>query len=100
MSNHSSCIFILTKLIGFAKSDNDEKMTLSDQVEIDTLIQIKNFLQDNIINSKLNNKSFWPCNHCTYHNPIDLNKCQMCASPRNPWTIFLFRQKLGYVLFL
>ena len=96
MSNYQSCIFILTQLIGFEKSDNDEKITLPDQVEIDTLVQFKHFLQDsNIIESNLNdesssyemkmvenNDSFWSCSHCTYNNPIELNTCQICALPR------------------
>ena len=97
MSNYESCIFILTQLIGFDKSDNDEKITLPDGVEIDTLIQFKNFLQvGSIIESNLNdelssheikmvdnNETFWSCSHCTYSNPIELNTCQMCALPRN-----------------
>ena len=101
MANYSSCTFILTQLIGFEKSDNGEKITLPDQIEIDTLVQFKNFLQSNFNDESSspnemkmvdNNKSFWPCNHCTYHNPIELNTCQMCALPRNvcvnPWGIF------------
>ena len=89
MSNYQSCIFILTQLIGFEKSDNDEKITLPDQVEINTLVQLKNFLQDSsIIESNLNDElssyeTFWSCIHCTYNNPIELNTCQMCALPRN-----------------
>ena len=104
MCNYESCIFILTQLIGFEKSDNDEKITLPDQVEIDTLVQFKNFLQDSNIQSNLNdelsyemklvdnNKPFWSCSHCTYNNPIELNTCKMCNLPRNvcvnPWGIF------------
>ena len=85
MSNHSPCLFILTQLFGFEKSDNVEKITLPDQVEIDTLIQFKNFLEGNNIQSKLNDESisFWSCNHCTYTNTIELNKCEMCSLPRN-----------------
>ena len=113
MSNYESCIFILTQLIGFEKSDNGEKLTLPDQVEIDTLIQFRNFLQSTFncndessspYEMKMvdNNKSFWSCNHCTYDNPIELNTCQMCALPRNvcvnPWGIF--RPKIMPVFFL
>ena len=88
MSNYESCIFILTQLIGFQKSDNDENITLPDQVEMDTLVQFKNFLQDSIIKSSLNDElssyeTFWSCIHCTYNNPIELNTCKICALPRN-----------------
>ena len=96
MSNYTSCILILTQLIGFEKSDNEEKIILPDQVEIDTLVQFKNFLQDSNIQSifsdelsssskmkMVENESFWACNHCTFHNPINLNMCEMCDFPRN-----------------
>ena len=98
MSNYSSCIFILIKLIGFKKSDNGEKITLPDDIEIDTIIQFKNFLQDNKIKNKLkndelsssyemkmteNNEIFWSCNYCTYNNLTQLNTCEMCGLPRN-----------------
>ena len=92
MCNYSSCIFILTQLIGFEKIDDDEKITLSDQVEIDTLIQFKNFVQDGKLNDELSSRemkmvekseSFWSCNHCTYNNSIKLNICKMCALPGN-----------------
>ena len=91
MSNFSSCIFILTQLFGFDKSDNDEKLTLPDEVLIDTLIEFKNFLQQCNIQNKLNdqlssyeiNESFWSCNYCTYNNPINTNTCKMCALPQN-----------------
>ena len=96
MSNYSSCIFILTQLIGFDKGDNGEKLTLPDQVEIDALVQLKNFLEYSHMQSSFNdgsssyemkmvenNESLWPCNYCTYNNPIELNSCQMCALPRN-----------------
>ena len=94
MSNYTSCIFLLTQLIGFEKSDNGEKLTLPDQVEINTLIQFKNFLQDSNIESKIKdkssyemkmdyNESFWPCNHCTYYNLIEFNTCQMCGLSHN-----------------
>ena len=109
MSNYSSCLFILTQLIGFELNDNGEKITLPDDVEIDTLIDFRNFVQDisksNNMNDNTNfnddlpsyemkmienndtidrqNASFWACNYCTYHNPIDLRTCQMCAIPRN-----------------
>ena len=94
MSNYSSCLFILTQLIGFEKSDNNgEKITLPDQVEIDTLIQFKSFVENSSDNvndnndtnnqSNVNDTSFWACSHCTYHNPIDINTCQMCNLPHN-----------------
>ena len=96
MSDSRSCIFILTQLFGFEKSDNDTKLTLPDEVLIDTLIQFKNFIQESNIENKLddelssyeikmveNNESFWSCNYCTYNNPINTNTCQMCALPRN-----------------
>ena len=92
MSNYSSCIFILTQLIGFEKSDNDEKIALPDGVEIATLVEFKHFLQNSKLNDQLssyemkmaeNNDSFWSCIHCTYNNPIQLNTCQMCSLPRN-----------------
>ena len=98
MSNYSSCIFMLTQLIGFEKSDNGEKITLPDHVDIDTLVEFKNFLQESNMKTKLNDESFWPCNHCTYHNPIELKTCQMCGLPRNvcvnPREIFHSKQKL------
>ena len=96
MSNYSSCIFVLTQLIGFDKSDNGEKLRLPDQVEIDTLVQLKNFLEysnmQSIFNDESssnemkmveNNESLWQCNYCTYNNPIELNSCKMCALPHN-----------------
>ena len=96
MSNCTSCIFILTQLFGFEKSDNDKKLTLPDEVLIDTLIEFKNFIQESSIQNKLNNElssyemkmvenneSFWSCNHCTFNNPINTNTCQMCALPHN-----------------
>ena len=97
MSNYSSCMFILTQLIGFEKTYNGETITLPDRVEIDTLIQFKDFLQgsniQSIFNDELsssyemtmveNNESFWSCNHCTYNNLVKLNTCQMCGLPRN-----------------
>ena len=94
MSNYSACLFVLTQLIGFEKIDNGEKLTLSDQVDIDALIQFKHVLQGSNIQNKLNdessssemkmvdnNESFWSCNHCTYHNPIESNTCQICGLP-------------------
>ena len=98
MSNYSGCLLILTQLVGFEKSDNDEKITLPDQVDIDTLIEFKNVIQYTNIEgifdgstsyeTKMNetnesNSPFWPCNRCTYHNPIDSNECQICALPQN-----------------
>ena len=96
MSNYTSCVFILTQLIGFEKSDNGEKITLADQVKIDTLIQFKNALENSDIENKLQknelssshemkmieNNEFWSCNHCTYHNTIELDTCKMCCLPR------------------
>ena len=102
MSNYSSCIFILTQLFGFEKCDNDAKIQLPDEVEIDTLIELRKFLQYSGIERSLNeellsyemkmvennnavdnesNLSFWTCHHCAYHNPINFNTCQMCALP-------------------
>ena len=104
MSNYSSCILILTQLIGFEKNDKDEKATLPDQVEIDTLVQFKDILQDSYMenifndgssshemkmvenNTTVDNESdlsFWSCNHCTFHNPINSNTCKICGLPRN-----------------
>ena len=119
MSNHSLCIFILTQLIGFEKSDNGERITLPDQVEIDTLIRFKrDFFQDNNVESTLNhelspshqmkmvdkNELFWGCHHCTYHNPIDSNTCQMCTLPRNvcinPVEYSILINNYTYVLFV
>ena len=34
-------------------------------------------------NDRVDNGSFWTCNHCTYHNPINLNTCKICALPKN-----------------
>ena len=103
MSNYTSCIFILTQLIGFEKSDNDEKITLPDQVEIETLVQLKNFLLKSSIESKstdessyvmrkidndtaVNNEStlsFWSCHYCAYNNSINSKACQICGFPCN-----------------
>ena len=46
MSNVAACMFILTQLIGFEKSDNGEKLKLPDEVEIDTLIHLRKLLQN------------------------------------------------------
>ena len=99
MSNYSSCIFILTQLFGFEKCDNHTKLQLPHEVENDVLIEFRNFLQDSSTESKLNdelssyekkllendaiNSSFWACGHCTYHNSMNFNTCQMCNSPPN-----------------
>ena len=98
MSNYSSCLCILTQLIGFEESDNDEKITLQlpDQVEIDKLVEFKQYLQDNTKSKNINdnnvpsyemkmtqNESFWACLRCTYHNAIELNECEMCGLTRN-----------------
>ena len=103
MSNYSLCLNILTQLIGFKKHDNnDEKITLPDQVEIDALVEFKSFLQrindkniknnfDNVssssyekkmmANDTVDNESFWICNYCTYHNPNNFANCEMCGLP-------------------
>ena len=36
---------------------------------------------ENKSDSKINDESFWSCNHCTFHNPIDSTTCQMCGIP-------------------
>ena len=77
---------------------------MPDAVEINTLVEFRNFLQDDSTESNLNdelssyemkmvgnnntvengsNLSFWACDHCTYHNPMNFNTCQMCALPHN-----------------
>ena len=106
MCNYSSCIFILTQLVGFEQSDNGEKITLPHDVEIDTLIELKNFVEESSKSDNMNvnfndgsshemkmienndtvvkkNEVFWACNHCTFRNPMDLNTCQMCGLPGN-----------------
>ena len=104
MCNSSSCIFILTQLFGFVKCDNDTKIQLPDEVEIDTLVEFRNVLRNSGIKSNLNDGqssyemkmiennntvdneskfSFWSCNHCTYHNSMNLDTCEMCALPHN-----------------
>ena len=100
MSNYSSCLYILTQLIGFEKSyNNGAKITLPDQVEIDTLVEFKNFVENSIENIDDNNDknnqshnndgtSLWAYSHCTY-NPIDINTCQMCTSPRNVCSLYV-----------
>ena len=80
MDNCSSCIFILTHLIGFEKSHNGEKLTLPDDVEIETLKGLKHFLQDSTDNI-IHNKSFWTCDRCTHYNPLDSRTCEICAVP-------------------
>ena len=103
MSNYSSCLYILTQLIGFEKLDNGDKILLPDEVEMDTLVEFRNFLQDfrdnadhdqisssyayemKMVenNDTLHNESFWACKHCTYHNSNDSDTCQMCSLPRD-----------------
>ena len=89
MSDYSSCLEILTKLIGFQETNNSEKITLADDVEIDTLMTLKNWLiqlkgVDNVSKENYNiGESFWSCKYCTYHNPMDVETCQICALPAN-----------------
>ena len=121
MCNYSSCIFILTQLFGFVKCDNDTKIQLPDEVRIDTLVEFRNALQNSNIKSNLNDRQpfyemktiennntvdnvssllFWSCDHCTYHNPINLNTCQMCALPCNvcvnPCEYFINKKQVIY----
>ena len=86
MSNYSSCLSILTNLIGFEKINNGEKIALPDEVEIDTLAMFNDYLidfknDDSNNDNNNNNETFWACSHCTYRNSIDLNACQMCGLP-------------------
>ena len=105
MSNYSLCIMILTKLIGFEETivDNNKKIVLSDEFDVDVIRTFKeyfeNFLQskktsenndkssdemkmfENKSDNKINDESFWSCNHCTFHNPIYSTTCQMCGTP-------------------
>ena len=88
MSNYSYCLEKLIGLIGFEKTNNGEKLTLPDQVEIDSLIMVKNELikiKDGVSLGDNNDdvKSFWSCGHCTYDNPIDskFKICKMCNLP-------------------
>ena len=57
MSNYSSCLFILTQLIGFELNNNGEKITLQDDVENDTLIEFKNFVQDSSNSNNVNDNT-------------------------------------------
>ena len=43
MSNYSLCLSILKRLIGFEETSSGEKMTLPDEIEIDTLITYKDY---------------------------------------------------------
>ena len=102
MSNRSLCILILTKWIGFEETtvDNNKKIVLSDEFDVDAIRTFKeyfeNFLQtsennnkssdemkmfENKSDNKINDESFWSCNHCTFHNPIYSTTCQMCGIP-------------------
>ena len=89
MSDYSSCLELLTKFIGFRETHNGEKITLTDDVEIGTLMTRKNWLiqlkgVDNESKENYNNgESFWSCKYCTYHNPMDAEACQICALPAN-----------------
>ena len=44
MSNHSSCILVLTRFIGFHETNGDGKIVLADEVEVDTLAQFTEYL--------------------------------------------------------
>ena len=48
MTNYSSCILLLTTLIGFNfdQTNNSEKISLPDDVEVDTLVQFKEYLSE------------------------------------------------------
>ena len=111
MSNHSSCLLILTKLIGFEETNNGEKISLPDEVDTDTLLIFndyfmefkddKNINESSAVNNKNSNESssyemkmvenndnmndnrFWSCNHCTYNNPLNSTTCLMCSLPRS-----------------
>ena len=100
MSNYSSCI-LLARLIGFEETNNNEKIVLPDEVEIDTLVQFKQyfckFKSDKTIQSSnvssyemkvvenkenANTACNWSCDHCTFLHNIDSTSCQMCGLPR------------------
>ena len=99
MSNSSTCLEILTKLIGFKETNNSDKIQLPEKVKIDTLVKIndhfikcnndRNKNNDNnraalsTNETKVDNETFWSCQHCTYHNPIDSITCQICGLPSN-----------------
>ena len=94
MSNYSSCIKILTDLIGFDTINDGEKISLPDEVEVDTLVQFQEYFIEFISassnemkmseNKELENvDTFWSCNHCTFNNEIYLTTCKMCGSPNN-----------------
>ena len=105
MSNYLSCLEILTNYIGFVETNNGEKVTLPDEVEIDSLVVVKNELiqlKDSVRlgdnNDRKDNyqvKSFWSCGYCTYHNPIDSKKCKMCGLTAQVCTVCLY---IYYVL--
>ena len=109
-SNYSSCAEILTKLIGFHEIIYGEKISLPDEVEINTLIVFKNYFiqftndrknkenhneiapsssheikiaENNCDDIVANVKTFWECNQCTYHNQPDSTTCEMCGIPDN-----------------
>ena len=105
MSDYSSCLLILTQLIGFNEIyiENKQKLQLPDEVEIDTLKQFKDYFiqrkndkhsiaseQSSSYEMKMSenkdsndSKTFWTCKHCTYDNSIDSSECQMCRLPSN-----------------
>ena len=102
LSNYSSCMSILTTLVGFnfeqTNIDNGKKISLPDEVEVDTLVQFTQYFNafksnkasqsDNessddmkIMDNHVNTNTFWSCNRCTFHNQISSTACQMCGSP-------------------
>ena len=90
MSNSSLCMTILTDLIGFDKTNDGERISLPDEVEVDTLVQFKeDFIKSSNETKLSENKeledcdTFWSCNHCNVNNEIDLAACTMCGSPKN-----------------
>ena len=101
VSNYSLCLKILTNLIGFEEINNNEKISLADEVEIDTLItfkdcfmKFKNDRNNNEVSLSALNKikmvendtadnieTFWKCDECTYHNSINSTTCEICGLP-------------------
>ena len=82
MSNYSSSLEILIKLIGFEEINNGDKICLPDEVEINTLIVFNDYVVK-FKNDRNNVKTFWTCNQCTYRNQLDSATCQMCGLPGN-----------------
>ena len=109
MSNYSSCIKILTDLIGFDKINDGARIALPDEVEVDTLVEFKEYLNSKLIDTSSNEmkmsenkeledvETFWSCSYCTFDNEIDLTTCTMCGLPKNVciFAYFLFRA-FGY----